>query len=150
MTKVKKCSFCGIELTKNNKGIEGIDAIICHQCLDLYGELANMTEYRNLDNSFLKPELDKDITPKYIFDELSKSVVGQLDAKKILSVALYHHYKRMNSKNNTLEKSNMVFALLQFSGGDFHCAIKEYSDNFMETRKNTTKFTTVVDTPKNR
>ena len=35
----------------------------------------------------------------------------------------------------TLEKSNMVFALLQFSGGDFHCAIKEYSDNFMETRK---------------
>jgi ATP-dependent Clp protease ATP-binding subunit ClpX len=108
MTKVKKCSFCGIELTKNNKGIEGIGAIICHQCLDLYGELAKMTEYRNLDNSFLKPELDKDITPKYIFDELSKSVVGQLDAKKILSVALYHHYKRMNSKNNTLEKSNIL------------------------------------------
>jgi ATP-dependent Clp protease ATP-binding subunit ClpX len=108
MTKVKKCSFCGIELTKNNKGIEGIGAIICHQCLDLYGELAKMTEYRNLDNSFLKPELSKDITPKYIFDELSKSVVGQLDAKKILSVALYHHYKRMNSKNNTLEKSNIL------------------------------------------
>lgn len=35
----------------------------------------------------------------------------------------------------TLEKANMVFALLQFSGGDFHCAIKEYSDSFMETRK---------------
>ncbi len=35
----------------------------------------------------------------------------------------------------TLEKSNMIFALLQFSGGDFHCAIKEYSDNFSDIKK---------------
>ena len=35
----------------------------------------------------------------------------------------------------TLEKSNMIFALLQFSGGDFHCAIKEYSDNFSDIQK---------------
>ncbi|MBR6127645.1 DUF3536 domain-containing protein [bacterium] len=35
----------------------------------------------------------------------------------------------------TLEKSNMTFALLQFSGGDFHCAIKEYSENFSEMKK---------------
>ena len=35
----------------------------------------------------------------------------------------------------TLEKSNMTFALLQFSGGDFHCAIKEYSDNFSDMKK---------------
>lgn len=35
----------------------------------------------------------------------------------------------------TFEKSNMIFALLQFSGGDFHCAIKEYSDNFSDIKK---------------
>ena len=35
----------------------------------------------------------------------------------------------------TLEKSNMIFALLQFSGGDFHCAIREYSDNFSDIKK---------------
>ncbi len=59
-----------------------------------------------------------------------------------------HSYKRVVKGNTqmvighieiqskvTLEKFNMVFALLQFSGGDFHCAIKEYSDSFIETRK---------------
>ncbi len=49
----------------------------------------------------------------------SKLVIGHIEVKSMV----------------TLEKSNLVFALLQFSGGDFHCAIKEYSDNFMETRK---------------
>ena len=59
-----------------------------------------------------------------------------------------HSYKRIVKGNSqlvighievkskvTLEKSNLIFALLQFSGGDFHCAIKEYSDSFMDTRK---------------
>ena len=49
----------------------------------------------------------------------SKLVVGHIEVKSMV----------------TLEKSNLMFALLQFSGGDFHCAIKEYSENFMETRK---------------
>ncbi len=59
-----------------------------------------------------------------------------------------HSYKRVVKGNTqlvighievqslvTLEKANMVFTLLQFSGGDFHCAIKEYSESFAETRK---------------
>ena len=59
-----------------------------------------------------------------------------------------HSYKRVVKGNTqlvighievqslvTLEKANMVFTLLQFSGGDFHCAIKEYSESFTETRK---------------
>ena len=59
-----------------------------------------------------------------------------------------HSYKRIVKGNSqlvighieikskvTLEKSNLIFALLQFSGGDFHCAIKEYSDTFTDTRK---------------
>ena len=108
MSKVKKCSFCGIELTKNNKGIEGIGAIICHQCLDLYGEIARMNDFNYQENNFLKDELELNVTPKYIYDELSKCVIGQENAKKILSVALYRHYKRMNNPNSTLEKSNIL------------------------------------------
>ena len=59
-----------------------------------------------------------------------------------------HSYKRVVKGNTqlvighievqskvTLEKANMVFTLLQFSGGDFHCAIKEYTESFTETRK---------------
>ena len=59
-----------------------------------------------------------------------------------------HSYKKVQKGNSllvighieieskvTLEKSNMIFALLQFSGGDFHCAIKEYAENFVDIKK---------------
>ena len=108
MKKVKNCSFCGCELNKNNKGIEGIDAIICHQCLDLYAEIINLNETNYYDLEFVKNSINKDVTPKLIFEELSKSVVGQNDAKRILSVALYRHYKRILDPKSDFEKSNIL------------------------------------------
>ena len=45
-------------------------------------------------------------TPKYIYEELSKNVVGQEDAKRILAVAVYNHYKRLN--NPLIDKSNIL------------------------------------------
>ena len=108
MKKVKNCSFCGCELNKNNKGIEGIDAIICHQCLDLYAEIINLNDPSYYDLEFAKNNLIKDVTPKIIFDELSKSVIGQNDAKRILSVALYRHYKRILDPKSDFEKSNIL------------------------------------------
>ena len=108
MKKVKNCSFCGCELNKNNKGIEGIDAIICHQCLDLYAEIINLNDPSYYDLEFVKNNLIKDVTPKIIFDELSKSVIGQNDAKRILSVALYRHYKRILDPKSDFEKSNIL------------------------------------------
>ena len=82
MKKVKNCSFCGCELNKNNKGIEGIDAVICHQCLDLYAEIIGINETTFVDLENVKKQITKDITPKKIYDELSKCVIGQNDAKK--------------------------------------------------------------------
>ena len=108
MKKVKNCSFCGCELNKNNKGIEGIDAIICHQCLDLYAEIIDLNDPFDYNLDFIKNNLLKDITPKVIFDELSQCVVGQEDAKKILSVALYRHYKRIVNPKSGFEKSNIL------------------------------------------
>ena len=108
MKKVKNCSFCGCELNKNNKGIEGIDAVICHQCLDLYAEIIGINETTFVDLENVKKQITKDITPKKIYDELSKCVIGQNDAKKILSVALYRHYKRILDPKNDFEKSNIL------------------------------------------
>ena len=53
MKKTKCCSFCGTELSKNNKGIEGIDAIICHQCLDLYAEIIDLNEPKTFMMNYL-------------------------------------------------------------------------------------------------
>ena len=108
MKKTKCCSFCGTELSKNNKGIEGIDAIICHQCLDLYAEIIDLNEPNYYDLEYFRNNCFIDITPKNIYDELSKHVIGQEDAKKILSVALYRHYKRIINQNNSFEKSNIL------------------------------------------
>ena len=108
MKKVKNCSFCGCELNKTNKGIEGIDAIICHQCLDLYAEIIKLNEPLYYDLEFVKNNLIKDITPKLIYDELSKSVIGQDETKRVLSVALYRHYKRIFNKSLDCEKANIL------------------------------------------
>jgi ATP-dependent Clp protease ATP-binding subunit ClpX len=51
---------------------------------------------------------DPQITPKKIYEKISKKVIGQEEAKKVLSVALYNHYKKINSHNHTLEKSNIL------------------------------------------
>lgn len=110
MSKTKKCSFCGSELTKFNKGIEGIGAIICHQCLDLYGEISRIEKAEDFANNYLKSTLNNNetISPKYIYNELSKHVIGQNNAKKILSVALYRHYKKIINPKSDLEKSNIL------------------------------------------
>ena len=87
MSKVRNCSFCGCEISKHNKGVEGIDAVICHQCLDLYAEIIDLNEPNYYDLEYFRNNCFIDITPKNIYDELSKHVIGQDDAKKILSVA---------------------------------------------------------------
>lgn len=109
MAKTKRCSFCGCELSENNKGIEGIGAIICHQCLTLYNEIINIEEKEYYKSKYLKKDLKAEVSPKYIFNELSKYVIGQQNAKKILSVALYQHYKRISGQlSSEVEKSNIL------------------------------------------
>ena len=98
------CSFCGTNIN-NNEVMIGINATICRSCIDIYYHIMELTEEISLIDENIT---DNKLTPKSIFEKLSKKVIGQEDAKKVLSVALYNHYKRIKSKNHSLEKSNVL------------------------------------------
>jgi ATP-dependent Clp protease ATP-binding subunit ClpX len=105
-----KCSFCGKSQKQVKKLIAGPGVYICDECIELCNdiiaeELADTTEL-----SF--EELPK---PKEIFEFLNDYVIGQEYAKKILSVAVYNHYKRVQAGSNgthdnevELSKSNIL------------------------------------------
>ena len=92
------CSFCGKSQDQVQKLIAGNkkDVYICDECVELCSELLE-EELEDLDGSpasFRGIELKK---PKEIKAFLDQYVIGQEDAKKVLSVAVYNHYKRSSS-----------------------------------------------------
>jgi ATP-dependent Clp protease ATP-binding subunit ClpX len=103
-----KCSFCGKSQKQVKKLIAGPGVYICDECIDLCNEII---EEELSETSELKfDELPK---PKEIYDFLNDYVIGQEDAKKVLSVAVYNHYKRIQvgasaSGEVELQKSNII------------------------------------------
>jgi ATP-dependent Clp protease ATP-binding subunit ClpX len=103
-----KCSFCGKSQKQVKKLIAGPGVYICDECIDLCNDII---EEELAESSELRfDELPK---PREIFDFLNDYVIGQEYAKKILSVAVYNHYKRVQSGsyNDTeveLSKSNIL------------------------------------------
>ncbi len=105
-----ECDFCGLPAEEVENLVEGINgAYICNRCIDSLHDSFNELEYKKIRNKFKK--LPK---PKEIKEFLDQYVIGQEKAKKILSVAVYNHYKRIyrTNKNNPsdveIEKSNVV------------------------------------------
>ena len=100
------CSFCGKEQAKVKKLIAGPNIYICNECVDICNDIL-VEEDKNDDNQ--TPEISK---PKEIFSYLDEIIVGQDDAKKKLSVAVYNHYKRVFAKtspdNVEIQKSNVM------------------------------------------
>ena len=85
-----KCSFCGKSQKQVKKLIAGPGVYICDECIDLCNEII---EEELAETSELRfDELPK---PTEIFDFLNDYIIGQDQAKKILSVAVYNHYKRI-------------------------------------------------------
>jgi ATP-dependent Clp protease ATP-binding subunit ClpX len=85
-----KCSFCGKSQKQVKKLIAGPGVYICDECIDLCNEII---EEELADSSELRfDELPK---PKEIYEFLNDYIIGQDHAKKILSVAVYNHYKRI-------------------------------------------------------
>lgn len=106
-----RCSFCGRPQSQVKRLIAGPDVYICNECVELCQDIINegLGDAKSEENS--KFELLK---PKGIVEKLSDYVIGQEEAKKVLAVAVYNHYKRINSMGTALEddvelqKSNIL------------------------------------------
>ena len=102
------CSFCGKSQRQVKKLIAGPGVYICDECIDLCNEI--------IDEELTAPptfDLDNLPKPREIFDVLDEYVVGQDEAKRTLSVAVYNHYKRVQMMQATdsdieLQKSNIL------------------------------------------
>lgn len=111
MSKQNQCSFCGRNRDEVGILIAGIDGHICENCT----EQAHSIIEAELDST-LPPaynfELRDQFKPKEITAFLDQYVIGQSQAKKILSVAVYNHYKRLNQQKQDdeveIEKSNIL------------------------------------------
>lgn len=110
-----RCSFCGRDKSEALILIAGIEGHICEVCVEQAGEIIEEELYGNnskqeSNNPFMLPEA---VTPMDIKTHLDQYVIGQDEAKKILSVAVYNHYKRlrqpMKSDDVEIEKSNILF-----------------------------------------
>ncbi|MCL4448696.1 MAG: ATP-dependent Clp protease ATP-binding subunit ClpX [Actinobacteria bacterium] len=103
-----KCSFCGKSQKQVRKLIAGPGVYICDECIDLCNDI--IEEELCEPSEFQLEELPK---PKGIFDFLNDYVVGQDYAKKVISVAVYNHYKRIQVHSShesdvELAKSNIL------------------------------------------
>lgn len=103
------CSFCGKEINWDNLGVEGNKAWICQDCLKIYYDILNIEQKELFNKQFIKNFKDEVISPKVIYDKLDECVISQKQAKKVLSVALYQHYKRITCPDlKDLEKPNIL------------------------------------------
>jgi ATP-dependent Clp protease ATP-binding subunit ClpX len=109
MTQVT-CSFCGRKKKDVDLMVSGIHAHICNYCIDQAFQI--LQEEKKTKDVGDKPKFDL-IKPKEMKDYLDQYVVGQDDAKKVIAVAVYNHYKRLMQKTDldddiVIEKSNIV------------------------------------------
>jgi len=104
-----KCSFCGRNRKDTNLLIAGIDAHICDYCITQANEILKEEMENKEDESFENIELLKPLEIKSYLDQY---VIGQEQAKRVLSVAVYNHYKRVTRKKDKddveIEKANGI------------------------------------------
>ena len=104
-----QCSFCGKKKAETELLIAGIDAHICDQCI----EQANGIVIQEASSDVNNPEVSqtKLLKPQEIKNFLDEYVIGQDFTKKILSVSVYNHYKRLSQEINgdvEIQKSNII------------------------------------------
>lgn len=110
-TRSVKCSFCGKSQENVKKIIAGPGVYICDECINVCQEIIE-DEFYEEDEEIDVVEEEKIPTPQEIKTILDEYVIGQEDAKKTLSVAVYNHYKRINNLDKVndveIQKSNIL------------------------------------------
>ena len=102
-----KCSFCGKPKTEIKTLIAGPNQYICNECVDLCHDIIHEVKAEDKPDSKTST-----ITPEEIKNFLDVHVIGQNEAKEVIAVAVYNHYKRINAEENEddieLDKSNIL------------------------------------------
>ena len=106
----QRCSFCNRGQDQVNRLIAGPNAVfICDECVELCKEILDEEEIPSTSEEFF---LERIPSPKAIYEQLNEYVIGQDKAKKVLSVAVYNHYKRVGAGPEIdeveLQKSNIL------------------------------------------
>ncbi|MFN2115723.1 MAG: ATP-dependent Clp protease ATP-binding subunit ClpX [Anaerolineae bacterium] len=104
------CSFCKREQDQVSRLIAGPDSVyICDECVDLCKEILSDEEAQESGGDIFAPSVP---SPREIYERLNEYVIGQDHAKKVLSVAVYNHYKRIHAAATDseveLQKSNIL------------------------------------------
>ena len=106
-----KCSFCGKTQENVKRIVAGPGVYICDECIKVCGSILE-DEFYDEEVGENVPDLEKIPTPAEIKKVLDEYVIGQEEAKKALSVAVYNHYKRINSSKEIndveIQKSNIL------------------------------------------
>ena len=109
-----RCSFCGKSQENVRKIVAGPGVYICDECVDLCNSIIESELYEDEKAGYTLNELNNVPTPKEIKEILDDYVIGQDDAKRTLSVAVYNHYKRIAHEENVkkddveIQKSNIL------------------------------------------
>ncbi len=123
------CNFCGRDKAEAMILVAGLEAHICEVCVEqaqgiiqqeLYGKEPKKEKEKDKDKKVKTDfSLPRGVTPRFLKDYLDEYVIGQDDAKKVLAVAVYNHYKRLKEKDSLdkskvdseveIEKSNILF-----------------------------------------
>lgn len=114
-----KCSFCGKSQEQVKRLVAGPGVYICDECIELCSEIIE----EEFEDTKIDAEINEIPKPKEIREILDQYVIGQEAAKRSLSVAVYNHYKRINSDIKSsdieLQKSNIVMLGPTGSGKTF-------------------------------
>ncbi|MFN8260863.1 MAG: ATP-dependent Clp protease ATP-binding subunit ClpX [Chitinophagales bacterium] len=107
-----KCSFCGKAKEDVQILIAGVDGYICENCIMQAKQIVDTEVMPVRAKSSAKMQPEKKLKPKEIKEYLDDFVIGQDEAKKVISVAVYNHYKRLNQSmaedDVEIEKSNIL------------------------------------------